>query len=829
MAIRSACAASNLLVRAGDPLRGLNAIALPGGHPRPWTARSCARCRSVVWNSGCVQIGILGPLEVRDGDALIPVAGSRLRRLLTRLALGAPAAVSVSALVEAVWADDEPSEVANALQSLVSRLRRALGGTTLIVQVPAGYRLDLPNDAVDAHVFVLEALEGRRRLRGGDVPRAPPTFSRRRWRGWRGSPLVDADDADYAAAPIARLEEQRLGAIGDRIDAELMLGHAAELIAELEELVAEHPLREQFVGQLMRSFAASGRTAEALGAYQDLRDHLADHLGVDPGSEIQALHLAILRGEAVDHRDRHAAPPTAKSLPRWPLPTAKTRDRRIARPRTNLRSAVSSFVGRKAELARIAALIEDGRLTTIVGPGGAGKTRLAVEAGRPWVDRCADGVWLVELAPVTDEATIAQAVLSALGLRDARILERRVDSGFGVGATERVLETLADADALLVVDNCEHLIGGVADLVSEILSRCPQVRVLTTSREPLGLAGEALASIPPLGLPPVGATPELAAQYPAVELLMSRGQAASADFVLDDSTVAVVVEIVRRLDGLPLAIELAAARLRVLPAAEIAARLGDRFRLLAGGMRTAVARHRTLRAVVEWSWELLTDEERLLAERLAVFAAGATIDAATAVCADGRLDAFDIRDLLNALVDKSLLEVVAQTGSPAGGVRYRMLETIREYGVERLDERRELERARSVHATYYAGVAAKLSPVLRTADQLVALAELARERDNILAALRFLGDSGDGARALRMVLDLGWYWNITGSHTEMLTWTEFALAASEGLDTPDRTKVEAGRVLAVMSNAQAQDEAWESIMQRMAEAADKLAELDDTN
>ena len=261
---------------------------------------------------------------------------------------------------------------------------------------------------------------------------------------------------------------------------------------------------------------------------------------------------------------------------------------------------------------------------------------------------------------------------------------------------------------------------------------------------------------------------------------------------------------------------------------EIAARLGDRFRLLAGGMRTAVARHRTLRAVVEWSWELLTDEERLLAERLAVFAAGATIDAATAVCADGRLDAFDIRDLLERVGGQVLAgDGCADAGTPAAacdtGCWRRSGSTASNGWTNETNSSMPVRRT----LPYYADVAAKLSPVLRTAEQLVALAEFAQERDNLLAALRFLGDSGDGARALRMVLDLGWYWNITGSHTEMLTWTEFALAASEGMDTPDRTKVEAGRVLAVMSNAQAQDEAWESIMQRMAEAADKLAELDD--
>jgi predicted ATPase len=337
----------------------------------------------------------------------------------------------------------------------------------------------------------------------------------------------------------------------------------------------------------------------------------------------------------------------------------------------------------------------------------------------------------------------------------------------------------------------------------------------------LGIGGEALASIPPLGLPPAGATAEQAARYPAVELLVSRGRAASADFCLDEHTVGAVVEIVRRLDGLPLAIELAAARLRVLPVAEIAARLVDRFRLLAGGMRTAVARHRTLRAVVEWSWELLTDDERLLVERLAVFAAGATAEAAAEVCADDQLSAAEIPDLLIALVDKSLLDVV-----PQPSVRYRMLETIREYGVERLDERSELEAARSKHAEYYSKVTRRLAPQLRTADQLLALAELAAERDNILAALRFLGDSGDGAGTLRLVLDLGWYWNITGSHTEMFTWTEFALAVSEGIDSPDRTKMEAGQVLAALAGPM-EEIGWEDMVGRMGAAAERLAEIDD--
>ena len=337
----------------------------------------------MLWNSGAVQIGILGPLEVLAGDRPIPIAGARLRRLLTRLALDAPAAVSVAGLVEAVWPSDEPSDVGNALQSLVSRLRRALGDPALILQVPAGYRLAIPSDSVDAHAFAVIAAEGRRRLRSGDPAGGSHTLARALTL-WRGVPLADADDAEYSVGPRTRLEEQRLTALGDRIEAELQLGNAGEQIPELEGLVAAHPLREQFVGQLMTALADTGRTADALGAFQDLRGRLADHLGVDPGADIQALHLAILRGEHVhrpDHGDGSGASGRTERGDRSD-PLASGGEGPVSAPgrsaRTNLRTAVSSFVGREVELARVAALIESGRLTTIVGPGGAGKTRLAV-------------------------------------------------------------------------------------------------------------------------------------------------------------------------------------------------------------------------------------------------------------------------------------------------------------------------------------------------------------------------------------------------------------------------------------------------------------------
>ena len=492
---------------------------------------------------------------------------------------------------------------------------------------------------------------------------------------------------------------------------------------------------------------------------------------------------------------------------------------------------MSSFVGREAELGRVAQLLDAGRLTTIVGPGGAGKTRLAEHAATPWVERLRDGVWMVELAPVTEETSLARAVLSALGMQANGILDRRADLRPGMTPADRMFAMLADSDALLVVDNCEHLIGGVADLVAAILQRCPAVRALATSREPLGIPGEALCAIPPLGLPPEDATAGQAAGYPAVELLLARGSAARADFALTADTVRSIVQIVRRLDGLPLAIELAAARLRVLPVSEIAARLDDRFRLLAGGVRTAVARHRTLRAVVEWSWDLLGPAERLLAERLAVFPAGATISAAVAVCGYGSLDPSDVPDLLLALVDKSLLQLagpVDDAGGDRAHGRYRMLETIREYGVEQLDERDELGAARAAHANYFAGVARELDPVLRTAEQLDALAMFGAERDNMLAALRYLGDSGSGTATLTLVRDLAWFWNVTGNHADMTVWADFALQRTAGTDSPARVLVEAAHLLAsVSTGADRSEEAWNDITGRIGVVGARLAAVDD--
>ncbi|MCW2523835.1 MAG: transcriptional regulator, winged helix family, partial [Frankiales bacterium] len=564
---------------------------------------------------------------------------------------------------------------------------------------------------------------------------------------------------------------------------------------------------------------------------------------------LQAAHLALLRATGLATAAVTGAPTAPRSI---------GMTERLAR-RTNLRASLTSFLGREDELARLSGLLRAGRLATVVGPGGAGKTRLAGVAAAEWTEELTDGVWFVELAPVTDEANIAQAILGSLGVRANQVIERSSVDLQRMTAEDRLVEVLSPSECLLVIDNCEHLIDAVAKLADRLLALCPELRILATSREPLGIDGEALCLLSPLTLPPPGVGAQAALGYPAVQLLADRAAAVSAEFAVDESTVAAVVEIVRRLDGLPLAIELAAARLRVLPVSEVAARLTDRFRLLTGGSRASMPRHRTLRAVVEWSWELLTPPERLLAERLAIFPSGATIDSVVAICADERLRAAEISSLLDALVDKSLLRLVeadrpaaegavnsvggpgqpgsGQPGSgqpgwgqpnSASGMRYRMLETIREYGAEKLSEHHEVRQVRLAHALHFAELVARAEPWLRRAEQLTWFNELNRERDNILAALRFLGESGLADQTIAMASSLGWYWTLLGNHGEAATWMGFALEVPGGTPGQERTLAECLHAISLMGTTfgDASEEELAESMAQIAVLRERLLEVD---
>src|SRR5262245_13759122 len=536
---------------------------------------------------------MLGPLEVYEGDGgAVFVAGLRLRTLLVALALSPGRLVSTTTLVDAVWGDQPPAGAVNALQALVSRLRRSLPGAQ-VESHPAGYRLVIDPDGVAVTGFERLVATGRAAL-PDDQAQAVQTL-RAALDLWRGPALVDVADQEFFQAPIARLEELRLTTTEDAVDAGLRLGRGPELVDELTALALEHPMRERLVGALMRALSEAGRPAEALVVYERTRGALADQLGTDPSPALSALHTAVLRGEVGP-----AQVPVADST-----------------GRTNLPAALTSFVGRDADMARVRELTGEYRLTTLVGPGGSGKTRLAIEASRGLLDRMSDGVWLVELDRVTDDAAVPSAVLSAMGRRDSSLVDRGSDD-----PTSRLIAALRSRTTLLVMDNCEHLIAAAAALADRLLGECPRLRILATSREPLGITGEAVWPVEPLALPPDGAGITEAMSYAAVRLLADRAAAARPGFAMTAETVADVVRICQALDGMPLAIELAAARLRTMTPAQLAGRLDDRFRLLASGARVALPRHQTLRAVVDWSWELLTDAERVLLRRLAIFSGG---------------------------------------------------------------------------------------------------------------------------------------------------------------------------------------------------------------
>jgi predicted ATPase/DNA-binding SARP family transcriptional activator len=694
-----------------------------------------------------VQVRILGPFELQDGDGVVELRGARLRALLARLALDAGRLVTVEEISRSLWGDEPPADETNAVQSLVSRLRRTLPDPAALESRPGGYRLLVTADDVDALTFRSLLRSSRAAGRAGDSARAD-ALRAEALALWRGGALSDLLDAPFAGSEAAALETARREAVDERLAADLAAGRASEILAELEAMVEAEPLRESATALLMAACHDVGRTAEALQAYERLREALADKLGVDPGPQVQQLHLQLLRGERpVTERPRPAGG-RGSTLP----------------------AALTSFLGRDTDLLRLPELLQRERLVTLVGPGGAGKTRLAVEAARR---AGGDGpVWMLELAPVTDPDDIAQTALDALDARELRLVERGQRSA-PRDALSRVVDVLSSGPALLVVDNCEHLVEGAAQFVEHLLVRCPELRVLATSREALAVTGEVAYPVRPLPRPDPQAALDQVAAADSVRLLVDRAAAARPGFRLDESTRGAVVEVCRRLDGLPLAIELAAARLRTMTVEQLAARLDDRFRLLTGGTRTSVARHRTLHAVVEWSWELLDAEERTVAERFSVFPGGATTDAAWRVCLDACGSRADAEDVLARLAEKSILQLVV-TGDDEP--RYRMLETLREYGSERLREDGALERTRRCHARYYRDLVEALEPTLRTAAQLPALQQLERERDNILAALRFSVDEGDADTSVRIAAGLIWYWTINDSHAEAAAWLSAAVA-----------------------------------------------------
>jgi predicted ATPase/DNA-binding SARP family transcriptional activator len=691
-----------------------------------------------------MEFGILGPLEVRDGPAPLRVPGAKERALLADLVVNAGRVVSADRLVEDLWGERPPGNPANTLQGRVSALRRALGpaGSGLVVTRPPGYLLEADPGQVDAARFErLVADAGRA---------AGPAAARLLEEAlglWRGPALAEFADQPWAQAEAARLEELRLAAREALVELRLAGGGHAGLVGELEGLVAAHPTRERLRGQLMVAYYRSGRQADALRVYAETREVLAEELGIDPSPELQRLQRQILVQdpalEAASHREA---------------------------PRHNLPERLTSLVGREQELREVAKLVSQHRLVTVTGPGGAGKTSLAVALAERLVAGHPDGVWLVELAALRDPALLAEVVATTLGLGGVPA----APDGPTAAPADRLAAFAADKAMLLVLDNCEHLVGACAGLAERLLRAGPGMRVLATSREVLGVPGEVVWPIPPLAVPEPDAdgaaaaadraAPEALAAYDAVRLFVERAASADPGFVLDAASGPVVAELCRRLDGLPLAIELAAARTRALPPAELAARLEDRFRLLSGGARTLDPRQQTLRATVDWSWDLLDDPDRRLLRRLSVFSGGWTVAAAEAVCAGDGLAGAEVLDGLFRLVDRSLIvrgttlavprtpPVAAAGGDPA---RFRMLETLRAYGAERLAEAGETGAVAARHTAWCLELAEEAA-AHRTARPWLRRVEA--DYDNLRAALDRAVAARDPDTALRLAAALGWYW-----------------------------------------------------------------------
>src|SRR5215475_8921188 len=720
-----------------------------------------------------VQIAILGPLEIRmDSGEPRAISGPRLARLVIALALNPGRVVPTSSLVDAVWDDEPPDEAANAVQALVSRLRRSVPGITVASRAQ-GYVLDVAPEAIDVRQFENLIADGRRE--SSSNPSEAAAKLRDALALWRGPALADAGDADFARAARARLDELRLDALQERIDVDLRNGAAPGLIAELEGLVVAYPLREAFVKLLMRALAAAGDRGRALAVFDAARRRLSDELGVAPSADLAAEHVRILRTDAAPTDEK-------QTEEERPAPTTKAAavPTEAPAPPTNLRAEISTFVGREHDIATLNELVHEHRLVTLTGPGGAGKTRLATHVARQHLGAQPDGIWMFELAPVGDPSDVVPSVLAVLGVRDRALVRGAATIGLGESAAdpvERLVSSLRDRHALLVFDNCEHVIGAAAELVGAILGACPEVRIVATSREPLGLTGEALWPVEPLTVPPADPVPPAAelTNYSAVRLLAQRAAAVRPGFAVTDDNAAVVARIVRALDGMPLAIELAAARLRAMTVEQLAARLDDRFALLTAGSRTALPRHQTLRAVVDWSWDLLSEPEQILWRRLSIFTGGATLAGAERMCADGALGAASALDVLTALVDRSLLVVREDGPEP----RYVMLETIRAYGQMRLEESGEEPLALTAHAAHFSDLADRARDELLRADQLEWLARLTADHDNLYAAVRNATAAGDARTATRLVGSLGWYWWLRGHRTEGVEVVKGALAIAE--------------------------------------------------
>lgn len=680
----------------------------------------------------------------------------KVRAVLAMLLLHPDHVVPADRLADAIWGDERPGSAVNTLQGYVSQLRRALGADRIQTRSP-GYVLAVEGGLIDAVRFESLLKEGQRARADGRPERSAAALAQA-LELWRGDALADFSYADWAQPHIARLEELRLIAVEEGIGARLDLGQHGEILGELDALVIAHPLRERLWAARMLALYRSGRQAEALRSFQDLRRHLVEELGIEPSPTLVALEDSILRQDpGLQGRSPGATP-------------------------SNLPASRTAFVGRHEELVELEKLAQEPGLVSIVGPGGVGKTRLALEVSHRMRGHGAD-VWLAELAPLGDPSLLAQVVADACGVQEEP--ERT--------PTETLVASLRGWRGLLVLDNCEHLLEAVAALAEVLMRAAPQLSIVVTSRQPLRLEGERVWRAVPLDLPPSDdLSPQELLDFDSVRLFVARATDADRRFTLSGENGAAVSHICRRLDGIPLALELAAARAAFLAVPELARRLADGFALLSGGSRSAPLRHQRLEAAIDWGYGLLEPREQTLFSRLSVFAGTFTLAAAEAVCSGRGVEPEEVMHSLAGLVDKSFVSADLE----ADVTRYRMLETLREYGARHLtaDDASTVQ-GRLLH--WGLDLAHEAEPHLKDAGQQEWLEVVDDDLDNLRAVLAWAHGGADPPGGLEIVVALQRFWELRRVK-EGRAWVE-ALLHAGGPGLPPAMKVRALTVAGVLA------------------------------
>ena len=691
-----------------------------------------------------MEFRILGTVEAIDKGRVVPLDAPKPRALLAILLLRANEPVPRDRLIEELWDGRAPASSAKVLQTYVSQLRRVLG-RDVIRTVSSAY--ELRADAGSFDLLRFEQLVGTARAAN---PADANVMLREALSLWRGPPLAEFAYAPWAQPEIARLEELRVEALQERIETDLALGADAELVPELELLVGQHPLRERLRAQLMLALYRSGRQADALAAYRDARRSLVETLGIEPTLVLRQLERSILDQDPA--LDRVTTEPSADG---------------VAPTEPSLESRSSTFVGRTRELREIRALLsrEDVRLLTLTGAAGSGKTRLALEVVGG-LEGATTGAVLVELGRITDAALVARTIADELGVKE----------GSGRSARAALLEYLRDRQTLLLLDNFEHVLEA-ASFVRELLAGAPGVRLLVTSRAPLGVPEERVYPVPALELPDRSQRPSLPelGETEAIRLFVDRARAARPDFELSETNAESVIELCTRLDGLPLALELAAARCNLLSPQALVERLGSRLDLLRAAPGSGfVERQWTLRGAIEWSYDLLQPEEQQLFTSLAVFVGGFTLAAAEHVAEQPDLD---ILEGVETLFRNNLLSTEHARGDEP---RLGMLESIREFALERLVARGDGEAVRRRHAAFYLVLAKGANRGLLGPQQREWLERLDSERDNIRAALGWALEAGEGEVGLRIASALWRFWQLRNHEVEARERLEELLALGSG-------------------------------------------------